>query len=70
VAGRSLSTSTPTGCATPSNAPINKPRCYRAVATRFGRRDYVYRGVYRGTVDVASIGIWLRGPSPDLRDTL
>jgi hypothetical protein len=36
---------------------INKLRGNRAVATRF-ERDYVYRG----TVDVASIGIWLRNP--------
>jgi transposase len=37
---------------------INKLRSRRAVATRFDKRDYVYRG----TVDVASIGIWLRDP--------
>jgi transposase len=37
---------------------INKLRGYRAVATRFDKRDYVFRG----TVDVASIGIWLRDP--------
>src|SRR4051794_9427558 len=37
---------------------INKLRGYRAVATRFDKRDYAYRG----TVDVASIGIWLRDP--------
>ena len=37
---------------------INKLRGYRAVATRFDKRDYVYRG----TVDLASIGIWLRDP--------
>jgi transposase len=33
-------------------------RQYRAVATRYDKRDYVWRG----TVDVASIGIWLRQP--------
>ena len=33
-------------------------RQYRAVATRYGKRDYVWRG----TVDVASIRIWLRHP--------
>ena len=44
---------------------VNKLRGYRAVATRYDKRDYVYRG----TVDVAAIGIWLRAPSPDLRDT-
>jgi transposase len=37
---------------------VNKLRGYRAVATRFDKRDYVYRG----TVDVATIGIWLRDP--------
>jgi len=33
-------------------------RRHRAVATRYGKRDYVWRG----TVDVASIRIWLRHP--------
>jgi transposase len=37
---------------------VNKLRGYRGVATRFDKRDYVYRG----TVDVATIGIWLRDP--------
>jgi hypothetical protein len=36
------------------------------VATRFDKRDFVWRG----TVDVASIKIWLRDPSHDLQDTL
>jgi hypothetical protein len=36
----------------------NKLRGYRAVAIRFDKRDYIFRG----TVDVASIGIWLRNP--------
>jgi hypothetical protein len=31
---------------------------YRAVATRYDKRDFVYRG----TVDVATIRIWLRDP--------
>jgi transposase len=35
---------------------INRLRGYRAVATRYDKRDFVYRG----TIDVASIGIWLR----------
>jgi transposase len=35
-----------------------KLRQHRAVATRFDKRDFVYRG----TVDVASIRIWLRDP--------
>ena len=35
-------------------------RQHRAVATRYGKRDFVWRG----TVDVASIRIWLRHPVP------
>ena len=35
-------------------------RQHRAVATRYDKRDYVWRG----TVDVASIRIWLRHPDP------
>jgi transposase len=38
---------------------INKLRAYRAVAMRTDKRDYVYRG----TIDVASIRIWLRDPA-------
>ena len=34
-------------------------RQHRAVATRYGKRDYVWRG----TVDVAWIRIWLRHPA-------
>jgi transposase len=37
-----------------------KLRQHRAVATRFDKRDFVWRG----TVDVASIRIWLRHPVP------
>jgi transposase len=44
---------------------FNKLRTFRAVATRFDKRARIYRG----TVDVASIRIWLRDPSTDLRDT-
>lgn len=45
---------------------INKLREHRAVATRTDKRDFVYRG----TIDVASIKIWLRDPvSSDSRDT-
>jgi hypothetical protein len=29
------------------------------VATRYDKRDFVYRG----TIDVATIGIWLRNPA-------
>ena len=39
---------------------INKPKNHRAVATRYDKRDYIYRG----TIDVASIRIWLRDPTP------
>ncbi len=35
-------------------------RQYRAVATRYDKRDFIWRG----TVDVASIRIWLRHPVP------
>ncbi len=37
---------------------INKLRATTAVATRYDKRDFVYKG----TVDVASIKIWLRDP--------
>lgn len=43
---------------------VNKLRGTRAVATRYDKRDFVYRG----TIDVASIRIWLRDPvNNDLR---
>jgi Transposase DDE domain len=38
---------------------INKLRTHRAVAMRTDKRDYIYRG----TIDVASIRIWLRQPT-------
>lgn len=44
---------------------INRLRGYRAVATRYDKREFVYKG----TIDVASIGIWLRQPADqDPRD--
>jgi transposase len=45
---------------------VNKLRGTRAVATRYDKRDFVYRG----TIDVTAIRIWLRDPvNKDLRDT-
>ena len=45
---------------------INKLRATRAVGTRYDKRDFIYKG----TVDVASIRIWLRDPvKPHPRDT-
>ncbi len=41
-------------------------RQHRSVATRYDKRDFVYRG----TIDVAAIRIWLRDlTQQDLRDT-
>ncbi len=37
---------------------INKIRTARAVATRYDKREFVYKG----TIDVATIRIWLRDP--------
>lgn len=39
---------------------INKLKQNRAVATRYDKRDFVWRG----TVDVAAIRTWLRDPIP------
>ena len=39
---------------------INKLKGYRAVATRYDKRDYMFRG----TIDGASLRIWLRDPVP------
>ena len=45
---------------------VNKLRGHRGVATRYDKRDYVYRG----TLTVAMIMIWLRDPvTPPLGDT-
>lgn len=45
---------------------MNKLRSHRAVATRYDKRDFIYRG----TITVAAIWIWLRDPVRDpLRDT-
>jgi transposase len=40
---------------------FNKLRAFRAVATRTDKRDYIYQG----TIDVATIKIWLRDPVPE-----
>jgi hypothetical protein len=37
---------------------VNKLRAHRAVGTRYDKRDYMYRG----TVTMATISIWLRDP--------
>jgi len=39
---------------------INKLKEFRAVAVRYDKRDYIWRG----TVDAAAIRIWLRDPTP------
>jgi transposase len=45
---------------------INKLKAFRAVATRTDKREYVFQG----TIDVASIKIWLRHPpNQDPADT-
>jgi hypothetical protein len=44
---------------------LNKLKGHRAVATRYDKRDYIYCG----TIDVASIRIWLRDPVHDSSDT-
>jgi transposase len=42
----------------------NKLKQYRAVATRYDKREYMYAA----TIDVASIEIWLRDPFHDPQD--
>ncbi len=44
---------------------FSKLKQFRAVATRYDKRERIYQG----TIDVASISIWLRDPSHDPRDT-
>ena len=45
---------------------VNKLRGCRATATRYEKRDYIYRG----TIAVTSIWIWLRDPAErELTDT-
>lgn len=44
---------------------FNKLKQHRAIATRYDKRDYIYNG----TIEVASIRIWLRDLTKDLPDT-
>jgi transposase len=44
---------------------INKLKDFRAVAMRTDKREFVFRG----TIDVASIKIWLRTPQTKIRQT-
>ena len=37
---------------------VNKLKAFRAIASRYDKREYMYAG----TVDIASIRIWLRDP--------
>jgi transposase len=43
---------------------INKLKGHRGFATRYDKRE----DIYQGTIDVATIRIWLRSPEQDLRD--
>jgi transposase len=45
---------------------FGKLKQFRAVATRYDKRELIYQG----TLDVASIRIWLKDPYHDPRDTL
>ena len=56
--GRLPSTPDATRNATPSSPASAKLKQFRAVATRYDKRAFMYQG----TVDVASIRIWLRDP--------
>jgi transposase len=44
---------------------FSKLKQFRAVATRYDKR----KEIYQGTIDVASIRIWLRDPPHDLQNT-
>jgi transposase len=59
AAGRRPSTPGGTPGATPWNC-FSKLKQFRAVATRYDKRELIYQG----TIDVASIRIWLRDPVP------
>jgi transposase len=44
---------------------FSKLKQFRAIATRYDKRERIYQG----TLDAASIRIWLRDPLQDLQDT-
>ncbi len=44
---------------------FSKLRQFRAVATRYDKRELIYQG----SIDFASIRLWLRDPPHDLQDT-
>ncbi len=44
----------------PTERCFGKLKQFRAVATRYDKREFMFRG----TVDLASIRIWLRDPVP------
>jgi transposase len=44
---------------------FSKLKQFRAIATRYDKRERIYQG----TLDAASIRIWLRDPPQDLQDT-
>lgn len=44
---------------------VNRLKQFRAVATRYDKRDYMYRA----TLDIATMKIWLRDLTKDPRDT-
>jgi len=44
---------------------FSKLKQFRAIATRYDKRELIYQG----SIDIASIRIWLRDPPHDLQDT-
>ena len=64
AAARPRSTRSATKSAT-RRALLFQAQAVRAVATRYDKRQLIYQG----TVDVASIRIWLRDPPHDLHNT-
>jgi transposase len=44
---------------------FSKLKQFRAIATRYDKRERIYQG----TIDLASIRIWLHDPPQDLQDT-